>query len=245
MITSSTFNDSLASTGGTSVLSTSQAKYGDNQFLTLLTEQLRNQTPLDPVDNESFMSQMASYTTMEEQRELNSNLLKLLDYQGVLARLQGLSEGSALLGKDVSYVDADGNEQTARVESVYVAENGDVRLRLSGDAEIGLREVIGVSQPEAGGAPQPGTPNSGAGNGAGSTGGSGSSSGGSGSGGSGGGAGSGGSGGGGGGGGGAGGTSSTETGAVPTPVTGPRQILNPAAPTRTPSSVASPHTSRT
>jgi flagellar basal-body rod modification protein FlgD len=139
---------SLSGNGGTSVLSTRQASYGDNPFLRLLTEQLRNQTPLEPVDNESFMNQMASYTTMQEQRDLNANMLKLLDYQGVLARVQGLGQGSALLGKDVSYVDENGAETTGRVASVYVDQNGDVRLRLDGEKDISMREVLGISMPE-------------------------------------------------------------------------------------------------
>jgi flagellar basal-body rod modification protein FlgD len=145
-MTTITNTNSLNSQGGTAVLSTKQAKAGDNPFLTLLTEQLRNQTPLEPVDNESFMNQMASYTTMQEQRDLNTNLLKLLDYQGVLARVQGLSEGSALLGKQVSYAGEDGTETTGKVESVFVAETGDVKLKLEGGKEIDLRAVLGISE---------------------------------------------------------------------------------------------------
>lgn len=141
--------ESLNSGGGTGVMSTSRATYGENPFLQLLTEQLKNQTPLEPVDNESFMNQMASYTTMQEQRDLNTNLLKLLDYQGILARVQGLAQGSALLGKEVSYAGDDGNTATGKVESVFVAEGGDVRLRLQGGKEIDLREVLGISETEA------------------------------------------------------------------------------------------------
>ncbi len=140
---------SLNSVGGTSVLSTRQADYGDNPFLRLLTEQLRNQTPLDPVDNESFMNQMASYSNMEEQRQLNDNMLKLLDYQGLLARVQGLGEGSALLGKEVTFTQ-DGVETSDTVDSLYVAETGDIRLRLAGGSEIDMRSVIGIAQPSNG-----------------------------------------------------------------------------------------------
>ncbi|MBM3973691.1 MAG: hypothetical protein FJ301_06275 [Planctomycetes bacterium] len=136
--------NSLSTSNGNAVMGTRAATMGDNQFLTLLTTQLRNQTPLEPVDNESFMNQMASYTTMQEQRDLNSNLLKLLDYQGVLARMQGLSQGSALLGKEVSYVGEGGTEARGKVESVFVAETGDVKLRLEGGAEIDLRAVLGI-----------------------------------------------------------------------------------------------------
>ncbi|MCR9244283.1 MAG: hypothetical protein NXI31_04575 [bacterium] len=146
MPTSTSSIHSFNAVGGNSVLSTQQANYGDNPFLRLLTEQLRNQTPLEPVDNESFMNQMASYSSMEEQKQLNDNMLKLLDYQGVLARVQGLGEGSALLGKDVSFV-KEGVETSDTVESLYVAETGDIRLRLAGGGEIDMRAIIGIAQP--------------------------------------------------------------------------------------------------
>lgn len=127
------------------VLSNQGGGFGENQFLRLLTTQLQNQSPLEPVDNESFMNQMASYSSMEQQQDLNTNMMALLDYQGLLARMQGLSQGSALLGKQVSYKDANGADADAVVESVFVAESGDVRLRLEGGDEIGLRDVHGIA----------------------------------------------------------------------------------------------------
>ena len=131
-------------TGGTGV-SSSGSSADDNPFLTLMIEQLRHQTPLEPVDNASFMEQVATFSSMEEQRELNSSMLQLLDFQGLLARLQGLSEGSSLLGKQVTYT-LDG-EQTAsgEVESVYVNEAGEVRMKV-GDADIAMSQVIAISQ---------------------------------------------------------------------------------------------------
>ena len=149
MPTSTSNISSLNSVGGTSVMSTGKATYGDNPFLRLLTTQLQNQTPLEPVDNASFMNQMASYTTMQEQRDLNTNMLKLLDYQGVLARVQGLGQGSALLGKEVSYVGEGGTEAKGKVESVYISEAGDVHLKLEGGKDIDMREVIGIAEAAA------------------------------------------------------------------------------------------------
>lgn len=144
-----TSNVSSTTSSGTGVMSTSNAKFGDNPFLKLLTEQLKNQTPLEPVDNESFMNQMASYTSMQEQRDLNSNMLKLLDYQGVLARAQGLSQGSALLGKEVTFAGEGGETSTGTVDSIYVAESGDVRLKLTDGKEVDLRSVLGITQATA------------------------------------------------------------------------------------------------
>ncbi|MBL8735973.1 MAG: hypothetical protein JNL12_06040 [Planctomycetes bacterium] len=144
-----TSNVSSTTSSGTGVMSTSSASFGDNPFLKLLTEQLKNQTPLEPVDNESFMNQMASYTSMQEQRDLNSNMLKLLDYQGVLARAQGLSQGSALLGKEVTFAVEGGKTSSGTVDSIYVAESGDVRLKLTDGKEVDLRSVLGITQATA------------------------------------------------------------------------------------------------
>lgn len=145
----SSFNINKINSTSNTVIGTNQASFDENQFLTLLTEQLRNQTPFEPVDSDSFNNQMASFSNMEEQRQLNTNLLKLLDYQGVLARAQGLSQGSALLGKDVEYVGDDGDTLNGTVGSVFVADSGDVQLRLTDGSEIDLRKVLGITEPGA------------------------------------------------------------------------------------------------
>lgn len=147
MTTTSSIGSTTGTTAsGNSVLSTSQAAYTDNTFLKLLTAQLQNQTPLEPVDNESFMNQMATYSSMQEQKDLNSNMLKLLDYQGVIARAQGLSQGSSLLGKEVQYSGDDGKAASGVVQSIYVAESGDVQLKLTDGKEVPLRSVLGITQ---------------------------------------------------------------------------------------------------
>ena len=134
---------------GSSVLSNQGGTFGDNPFLQLLTEQLKNQTPLQPVDDASFMNQMATYSSMEQQQELNKNMLSLLDYQGVLARMQGLSQGSALLGKDVTYKSAQGPDVTNTVTSVYVANDGSVHLKVTGGDDIPLGAVTAIANPPA------------------------------------------------------------------------------------------------
>ena len=144
----SPFNiNTINATGANNILGSRKATGDNNQFLDLLTQQLRNQTPFEPVDSSSFNEQLASYSSMEEQRNLNSSMTQLLDYQGVLARSQGLSQGSALLGKTVEYVGADGTTAAESVTSVLVAETGDVRLRLKSGAEIDMRQVLGITAP--------------------------------------------------------------------------------------------------
>ena len=144
----SPFNiNTINATGANNILGSRKATGDNNQFLDLLTQQLRNQTPFEPVDSSSFNEQLASYSSMEEQRNLNSSMTQLLDYQGVLARSQGLSQGSALLGKSVQYVAQVGTTAAESVTSVFVAETGDVRLRLKSGAEIDMRQVLGITAP--------------------------------------------------------------------------------------------------
>lgn len=67
--------DSIANTTAKSQKALSQ---NYNDFLTLLTTQLKNQDPLDPQDASEFTSQIAQLSSVQEQINTNSNLEKLL-----------------------------------------------------------------------------------------------------------------------------------------------------------------------
>ena len=135
---------------GQGVFSAEGGSFSENPFLQVLLTQLENQTPLEPVDNNSFMQQLASFSSMEEQREMNDNLLALLSFQGALAKIQGLSEGSALLGKQLTYDDGDGNLISGLAESVFVDQEGNVKVRVDVDA-VDLTQITAVAT--AGAAP--------------------------------------------------------------------------------------------
>jgi flagellar basal-body rod modification protein FlgD len=139
----------LGSITGGGVLGTTNTQFQDTTFLTLLTTQLKNQTPLEPVDNAAFMNQMASFSSMTQQQELNGNMLKLLDYQGLLARLQGLSEGSNLLGKQVTYVNDSQQSLQATVQSIYINDQGEVHARLSDGGDVTMRQITAIGQAPA------------------------------------------------------------------------------------------------
>ena len=130
---------------GTSVLSGSKAKFADNPFLKFLVAQMQTQTPFDAVDNDSFMQQVSNLSSMEEQRQLNDNLLTLLQFQGALAKLDGLTQGADLIGKEVEFEDAaTGSKQSGVVKAVRVDADGNVRLAI-GDREIGIGQVVGIT----------------------------------------------------------------------------------------------------
>ncbi|MFT6071674.1 MAG: flagellar basal-body rod modification protein FlgD [Alphaproteobacteria bacterium] len=71
------------------------ADYQD--FLLLLTAQLKNQDPLEPLDSTTFVSQLAQFSNVEQQVKMNDKL------DGLVSNLTGsdFSEASNYLGKKV------------------------------------------------------------------------------------------------------------------------------------------------
>lgn len=72
---------------------------GDTQdrFLTLLITQLRNQDPLNPMENDQITSQLAQLSTVQGIQQLNDTLLGLAGQMDVSQSMQA----AALIGKDV------------------------------------------------------------------------------------------------------------------------------------------------
>ncbi len=57
--------------------STAALNQNFDQFLTLLTTQLKNQDPLSPMDSTQFTNQLVSFSQVEQQIKTNDNLTKL------------------------------------------------------------------------------------------------------------------------------------------------------------------------
>ena len=60
-------------------------------FLTLLTTQLRNQDPLEPLDTEQFTQQLVQFASVEQSIQTNQNLEALIALQSASASEQALS----------------------------------------------------------------------------------------------------------------------------------------------------------
>ncbi|MBK7665236.1 MAG: flagellar hook assembly protein FlgD [Sterolibacteriaceae bacterium] len=75
----------------------SAAVDGQDRFLMLLTTQLKNQDPLNPMDNAQMTSQLAQISTVDGINKLNSTLEKLVGSQQGSEALQA----AALVGRDV------------------------------------------------------------------------------------------------------------------------------------------------
>lgn len=86
-------------TSGTTKADQSAAKLAEDfdTFLTLLTTQLQNQDPLEPMDSKEFTQQLVSFTGVEQQISANQNLEKLIEQISA----QDMSASVAYIGKEV------------------------------------------------------------------------------------------------------------------------------------------------
>lgn len=113
------------------------------EFLSLLIAQLRNQSPLEPQDNNEFVAQLAQFSSLESTQNLNARMDLLAQMQQESLTLQQLSQGSALIGRQIDYIDPNtGEEATGSVESVSV-DQGLVQMRVGGE-DIPLGYLVRV-----------------------------------------------------------------------------------------------------
>src|ERR671917_2832698 len=87
------------------------AELGKDQFLKLFVAQLQHQDPMNPMQDQDFMGQMASFSTLEQV----SNLAKANE---VIAANLTQSHAVGLIGRTVTYLGEDGAEKTGTVEKV-------------------------------------------------------------------------------------------------------------------------------
>src|ERR1700726_2667565 len=97
--TSSSSSSSTSSTAQAAGANASQQLAGNfNTFLQLLTTQLQNQNPLDPLDTNQFTAQLVEFASVEQQINMNSNLQTLISMQQTSQSLQALQ----LVGSNVT-----------------------------------------------------------------------------------------------------------------------------------------------
>ncbi|MCA3300988.1 MAG: hypothetical protein ING00_17405 [Roseomonas sp.] len=92
---------SIAAASANAATSTSQSsKFGGdfNTFLTLLTTQIKNQSPTDPLDTNQMTNQLVQFASVEQQIAMNQNLQRLL----ALEQTSQLTASAPLIGQMVS-----------------------------------------------------------------------------------------------------------------------------------------------
>ncbi|MEL0220516.1 MAG: flagellar hook assembly protein FlgD [Deltaproteobacteria bacterium] len=125
-------------------LATSNSKdgkeLGKQDFLNLLMTQMSHQDPMDPMNTDSMMQQMASLGTVEQLQNLNAKTDSLLNYQEQLMR----SGSAGFLGKDVE-VQANEiqlmNGASAPISYELVGDADEVVLQIMNDVGDVVRQI--------------------------------------------------------------------------------------------------------
>lgn len=110
---------------------------GQEDFLTLLVTQLRNQDPLNPLDNEAFVAQLAQFSTVSGITEMGATLGRL----ETLAAAEQRAAAPSWIGREVAT--ADGVQ--GRVASVSWAEGGAISLLLENGSALPLSSVTSLA----------------------------------------------------------------------------------------------------
>ncbi len=126
----------------------SQARLADDfdQFLSLLTAQLQNQDPLDPLDSNEFVQQLVSFTGVEQSIATNSNLESLI-------ALNKVGQAASAVGYLGTIIEAEGDrialaagearflyslpENTASTSIVIANQSGETVFVGRGDTTAG------------------------------------------------------------------------------------------------------------
>ena len=150
---------------GQSKLATADLANNFDTFLTLLTEQLKNQDPLDPLKSEQFVQQLVQFSSVEQQIASNESLEALLALQQSDAQLTSLQ----FIGKDATvnttYTLLENGEakweyglpqEAQSVELLITDETGKQVRRLDGDTSEGVHEAVWDGKDEAGNTLPPG-----------------------------------------------------------------------------------------
>jgi flagellar basal-body rod modification protein FlgD len=115
-----TVTAATSSSSGSSAASRSSTKTlagNFDTFLKLLTTQLRQQDPLQPMDASAFTSQLVQFATVEQAIQTNTKLEDLTK----LTRAGGTAAATGLLGQDV----------TATTSELALGADGDATIRYS------------------------------------------------------------------------------------------------------------------
>ena len=127
-----TVTGAASTASATSTATAVSATVDYNQFLQLLVAELKNQDPTNPTDPTQYMSQLASFSSVEQQVQTNSTLDALL-----------AAQAGGLVGQKVTSADGKTSGVVASIQTsagggaIAALQNG-ATLTLGSGVTIGL-----------------------------------------------------------------------------------------------------------
>ncbi|QAY65604.1 flagellar hook assembly protein FlgD [Paenibacillus protaetiae] len=113
-----------------SVTGGSGSELGKDAFLQLLVEQLKNQDPMNPMDNTQYIAQLTQFTSVEQLMNISTKLDSLS---------MDLGSASTLIGKTIGWAEMNDEGQPVMksgvVDSIYAGDDGLY-------AQVGDRQIL-------------------------------------------------------------------------------------------------------
>jgi flagellar basal-body rod modification protein FlgD len=131
--TTAGFQNTSSTTSSSTVTGSQTAIAGNfDQFLSLLTTQLKNQSPLDPLDTNQFTAQLVQFAGVEQQLKMNDTLSALL----TLNKATTTTDAVGFIGATIT---ADGATAPLKNGSAYWSVN----MASAGTANITVKDSSG------------------------------------------------------------------------------------------------------
>lgn len=137
-------NTTAANTSNNAITTSTQNILGKDDFLKLLITQLKCQDPLEPVKDQDFIAQMATFSSLEQMNNLNTAFTDLADFfKGSMQPSMLLQQAGSLLGTVVEYTSGD-TTKTGLVSSVRM-NNGTPVLMVNGE-KVDVSSITAVTE---------------------------------------------------------------------------------------------------
>ena len=134
-----TTTNTNAAAGAQSTSDAKDATLNYESFLKLLVAQMQNQDPTDPVDATEQMSQLASFSNVEQAIKTNAHLESLIQETS-------LTQATGLIGKTITSADG---QTSGKVKSVEINSDGLTAI-LEDGKEVLVQTGITVAATAAG-----------------------------------------------------------------------------------------------
>ncbi|MFC4103563.1 flagellar hook capping FlgD N-terminal domain-containing protein [Paenibacillus xanthanilyticus] len=129
---------SSAGSAQTSGVTNKTNTLGKDEFLKILVTQLKNQDPMQPLQDTDFIAQMAQFSSVEQLMNMSENMGKLS---------QNLGLASSMIGKSVEWYQSDENGTSVEsgvVESIVVRDR--VQYAVVDGLSIPLDKIVSIGQ---------------------------------------------------------------------------------------------------
>lgn len=112
---------------------------GKDDFLKILTVQLSNQDPTNPLQDRDFIAQMATFSSLEQITNLNTSFNSFASQQ--------ISQFTNSIGKEITWANPGAITPNTGVVKGVSAQNG-IYYYLVGDAKVPVNQVTQIKEPE-------------------------------------------------------------------------------------------------